>query len=233
MTDMLKFILYMGDFGLEAAEYDRWYDEHRAVYLSELRAIRAALPKRGCGLEIGAGTGRFSAALGIRTGVEPSAAMAALARSRGLEICEARAERLPFADASFGFALMATALCFVKRPLAALKEAVRVIKPGGRLVLAIIDGDSPAGRKYWGKKAGRRFYREARILGASGVMARLEELGLAKIRSFQTLSSQPEDVRRPEPVRAGHGEGLFAVIAATKAKRRVPRAGAGTTRGPK
>lgn len=220
----------MTDFDRSAESYDRWYDEHRPVYLSELRAIRAALPKRGRGLEIGAGTGRFASELGIKIGVEPSAAMAALARGRGLEVHLARAEKLPFSDNSFGFALMAAALCFVKRPLAALKEARRVIKPGGRLVLAIIDGDSPAGRKYWSKRAGRHFYRGARPFGAAAAAALLKELGFGGIKAFQTLSSQPEDVKKPEPVRAGHGEGIFVVISAIKAKRRAPRAGGGTKR---
>lgn len=217
----------MNDFDREAAAYDRWYDEHRAVYLSELRAVRAALPRRAAGVEIGAGTGRFSAALGIKTAVEPSAAMAALARARGVKVRAARAEKLPFRDGAFGFALLVASLCFVGRPLAALKEARRVIRPGGRLVVAILDGDSPAGKEYWRRRAGRPFYRAARVLGAARVRALLEELGFTGIRTCQTLFSRPEAIARPEPVRAGHGEGLFAVISGTRPRpaRRASSAG--------
>ncbi len=218
------------DFDRGAESYDRWYDEHRPVYLSELRAVRAALPRRGRGLEIGVGTGRFASALGIKTGVEPSAAMAALARGRGIEVRRARAGKLPFPDNAFAFALIAAALCFVRRPAAALKEARRVIRPGGRLALAIMDRDSPAGMEYWRKRSGRPFYRGARPLGAAGAAALLKELGFGRIRAFQTLFSQPEAVKKPEPARPGSGEGIFVVFSAVKAERRPPGAGGGTKR---
>jgi hypothetical protein len=55
-----------------AAEYDEWFDVHPWVYQSEVQALKTVLPQRGRGIEIGAGTGRFSVPLGISIGVEPS-----------------------------------------------------------------------------------------------------------------------------------------------------------------
>lgn len=49
-----------------AGDYDTWFDTHAEVFVSELDAVRALLPNRGKGVEIGAGTGRFAAALSQR-----------------------------------------------------------------------------------------------------------------------------------------------------------------------
>jgi hypothetical protein len=93
--------------------YDEWFERNRAVYESELRAVASLLPRHGVGIEIGVGTGRFAARLGIAVGVEPSAAMGAVARRRGIEVIQAVAECLPLADATFDVALMVTTLCFL------------------------------------------------------------------------------------------------------------------------
>ncbi|MCK5092723.1 MAG: SAM-dependent methyltransferase, partial [Gammaproteobacteria bacterium] len=63
------------DFDKNALEYDRWFERHKIEYAQELKALRELLPKEGLGVEIGAGTGRFSQPLGISLGVEPSKAM--------------------------------------------------------------------------------------------------------------------------------------------------------------
>ncbi len=55
--------------------YEAWFSRHEAAYLSELLAVRALLPWEGRGLEIGVGTGRFSAPLGVEVGIDPSKAM--------------------------------------------------------------------------------------------------------------------------------------------------------------
>jgi hypothetical protein len=56
-----------------AEDYDRWFDEHREEYLSELARIRRLLPAPGPrSIEMGVGSGRFAASLGVTLGVEPS-----------------------------------------------------------------------------------------------------------------------------------------------------------------
>src|SRR5690625_4128806 len=55
-----------------AADYDGWYDDNPALYRAELDLVGDLLePLRpiGPGLEVGAGTGRFAAPLGIDTGL--------------------------------------------------------------------------------------------------------------------------------------------------------------------
>jgi SAM-dependent methyltransferase len=81
--------------------YEAWFGEHEAAYISELLALRPFVPWEGRGLEIGAGSGRFAARLGMQLGLDPSRAMLAYAAARGIEVVEGTAEDLPFADGSF------------------------------------------------------------------------------------------------------------------------------------
>lgn len=47
-------------------DYDAWFEEHPFVYQSELKAVSSLWPSSGRGIEIGVGTGRFAAPLGIK-----------------------------------------------------------------------------------------------------------------------------------------------------------------------
>ena len=66
--------------------YEAWFDRNRAAYESELEALRALHPERGEGLEVGVGTGRFAAPLGVRVGIDPAKAMGKIAMERGIEV---------------------------------------------------------------------------------------------------------------------------------------------------
>src|SRR4030067_3787384 len=79
-----------------ALEYDRWFIENSFAYFSETEAIRRFIPDSGLGVEIGAGTGRFSIPFGIMITIQPSAEMARLAQSRGLSIARAGAGDFTF-----------------------------------------------------------------------------------------------------------------------------------------
>jgi demethylmenaquinone methyltransferase/2-methoxy-6-polyprenyl-1,4-benzoquinol methylase len=73
--------------------------------------------------------------------VDRSPDMLARAAAKGLETVEADAQRLPFADESFHAALMISMLHHVDDREAALAEARRVLRPGGRLVLKGFAGE--------------------------------------------------------------------------------------------
>jgi SAM-dependent methyltransferase len=199
-----------------AREYDEWFVRNEPAYRSELAAVKAFLPLSGRGLEIGVGTGRFAAPLGIEVGVEPARAMAAIARKRGIKVLEAYAEGLPFSDASFDFVLMVTVLCFLADPFRALREATRVLKPRGRLIIGMIDPDSPPGRAYEANKNKSKFYRQAKFHPVGQVLKWLEELHYADLKTCQTIFQDSVTVKVPPPVHEGHGEGVFVVIAGEK-----------------
>jgi SAM-dependent methyltransferase len=205
-------------FEQHAGRYEAWFERHAAAYVSELLALRPFVPLTGRGLEIGVGSGRFAAPLGVRVGIDPSPAMLAIARSRGIETVQGVAEDLPFADDSFDHAMVVTTLCFVDSPAAMLAQARRVLRPDGRLVIGFIDRDSPIGRGYETHRAENVFYREARFHSAGEVERLLCSAGFAITDWAQTLSRPLAETRDIEPVRHGRGAGAFVVVAVRNVK---------------
>jgi SAM-dependent methyltransferase len=199
-----------------AQEYDQWFDANPHAYQSELEAVRRFIPSEGGGVEIGVGTGRFSVPFGITIGVEPSAAMAAIARSRGVEVRQAKAEKLPLADATFDFALLVNVICFVTDPLASVKEAHRILKPSGHLILALIDKETELGRKYESMKVANNFYNQAAFFSTQEVIELLQNAGFYATQACQTIFTSPDEMTAPDPVREGYGQGGFVVLNALK-----------------
>lgn len=133
-----------------AATYDDWFDTPlgRFVDTCELRALASLLPQDPVDsvVEIGAGTGHLARLLCQYahqvTAIEPSAAM----RSQGqkqtanlpLTWQDARAEHLPCLDAQFDGAVLFTTLEFVEQPDLALTEALRVVRPGGWVIVGVL-----------------------------------------------------------------------------------------------
>ena len=100
-------------FELFTDAYEKWFVDNKQIYELELETVKQLLPPKSHGLEVGVGSGRFAAPLGIKIGVEPSRAMAEIARKRGIEVVVGVAEKLPFKDNSFDFVLLVTTICFV------------------------------------------------------------------------------------------------------------------------
>jgi ubiquinone/menaquinone biosynthesis C-methylase UbiE len=199
-----------------AKKYDRWFDENPFTYESELLALRKFIPKNGKGLEVGVGSGRFAFPLGVQVGVEPAKAMADIARSRGIRVVKAIAENLPFDNSSFDFVLMVTTICFLKNPLQGLREAKRVLTPGGYIVIGMIDKNSHLGRIYESGKKSSKFYKYAHFYSVDEVVKWLREIGYQSIKTCQTIFKIPEEINAIEPIKDGHGEGGFVAISARK-----------------
>jgi SAM-dependent methyltransferase len=128
------------------------WDKVRALYVDEIEVegvFEAVLPENGAGdlLDVGTGTGRMLEVLGERFerahGVDMSHEMLAAARVNieraGLANCAVRngdMYQLPFPAESFDVVTIHQVLHFAERPARAIAEAARVLRPGGRVVVA-------------------------------------------------------------------------------------------------
>jgi SAM-dependent methyltransferase len=136
-----------------AANPEQW-DEMRTIGLpaeAAEAALLAMLPKTpGRLLDIGTGTGGWLALaaphIASGLGVDASRTMVALARTRladaGYGHCSVRLAdmyRLPLADRGFDVVTLCMVLHHAEEPLLALREAARVLRPGGRLLMVELD----------------------------------------------------------------------------------------------
>jgi len=206
----------VNSFNENVDRYEAWFVENPFAYVSELHAIQALLPS-GSGLEIGVGTGRFAAPLGIKRGIEPSRPMAELARRKGIEVTAGVAEHLPFGDAEFDLCLMVTTVCFLDDMALAFSEAYRVLRPGGAILIGFVDRESPLGREYLLRKDKSPFYREATFYSVKELSDALTSAGFSELAYRQTLFRPLEGLEDVEPVKEGYGEGSFVVVGGRKA----------------
>lgn len=205
-------------FDTHVAAYEEWFDEYPFVFSSEVEALRQMLPEGENlhGIEVALGTGRFAEALGIKEGVEPSANMRARAIERGIEVVDAVAEKLPYGDLRFDFVLMSFCISYFSNLHVAFKEANRVLKQSGALVVGFIDRASPIGKYYEQHKPESTFYKLADFYNVDKVIFELNRAGFKHFQFCQTLFGELDDIKTFEPARAGYGEGSFVVIQARK-----------------
>jgi len=108
-------------------------------------------------LDVGCGEGRFCRMLGERggrlTGIDPTAELIAEARRRQTDATfhVAKAEALPLADASVDLAVSYLSLLDIPDFRTAIFEMRRVLRPGGRCVVANQNGFATASSKFWAR----------------------------------------------------------------------------------
>jgi SAM-dependent methyltransferase len=110
-------------------------------------------------LDVGCGTGALTAELVARLGTDhvtaadPSAPFVAAMRERfpGLDVREAPADRLPYADDGFDVTLAQLVVHFMPDPVAGLREMARVTRPGGVVGACVWDHAGQRGplRDFW------------------------------------------------------------------------------------
>lgn len=204
-----------------AAAYDGWFDRPPGSLLfpGELQSIRMVLegaPRPW--LEVGCGTGRFSAAIGVDWGIDPARGMLRFAAERGVMVLQGDGMCLPVLGGSLGTVVLVTALCFVGQPADVLWEVRRVLRPGGMVVVADIPAGSPWGLHYAGLgRAGHAVYRHARLLESNDVVELLNATGFDVVVRTGSVVQPPGRVTHEERGWWGHAPGMgFAAFGARK-----------------
>ncbi|HWU23985.1 MAG TPA: class I SAM-dependent methyltransferase [Nocardioides sp.] len=125
--------------------------EHRHWWYAERRAlVRRTVARWPVGTAVDVGCGMGGNTLVLRAmgweavGVEYSATGADIAASRGIPVVRGDGRRLPLADGSVDLVMSTDAWEHIDDDVAVAAESARVLKPGGRLLVAV-----PAGMELW------------------------------------------------------------------------------------
>jgi len=189
--------------------------KNTAFYEAELKAVRKMmLPSDIPAVEIGVGTGRFAAPLGIETGVEPSLKMAELALERGISVIAGTAEKLPLKSGVFNMALLVTTVCFVDDIERTLFEAGRILKDFGTIIIRFVDSESRLGKNYISGRNESHFYKDAVFFSPDDVIRLLDAAGFGEFSMVQTLLGE----HLSGDIEEGFGKGAFVVIRGVKHK---------------
>ena len=129
-----------------ADAYDRFmgrYSTPLAPQLADLAGVTAGQRVLDVGCGPGALTGELVRRCGAAnvTAVDPSESFVAAARERhpDVDVRQARAEHLPFADDAFDAALAQLVVHFMADPRVGVHEMRRVTRPGGALAASVWD----------------------------------------------------------------------------------------------
>jgi len=217
-TQLVKFD--KSPFDALAPAYDDWFEnEGKLIFAIEVEAFKKVLPSfPKPWLEVGVGSGRFAQALGIKTGIDPSANLLAMARKRGIKVFHAKGEERFFDEETFGTIFVIVTLCFVDSSVAVLQEAYRILKLGGKIVLGLVLRDSPWGQFYLTRKKERhRFYKLATFYSYQEVTELLEHTGFTVEKVISTLFQKPNEIEVMELPREGFfSDAGFTIVVARK-----------------
>ncbi|MHB1483584.1 MAG: class I SAM-dependent methyltransferase [Saccharofermentanales bacterium] len=214
-------------FDIKPGEYDSWYDDNDAIYKSELSALSYLMKKASKkysqiknidigtiqGLEIGAGSGRFGSALGIGTGIDPSANMLSMAASRGMKVIQGVGENLPFEDGTFDYTAFFTSVCFLDDPRKAFAEAYRVTRKNGFIICSFLNRESEPGRQMESRKKDEFFYQNAAFFSCGEIIQLLSDAGYS---DFDTIETIFMPVIKKQKHKAGIDKGLYGIVLGSK-----------------
>jgi SAM-dependent methyltransferase len=152
-------------------------------------------------LDVGCGTGWLAEHFSDYTGIDGSPEAVDAAQAKGRSIVQGDGgEPLPFGDAAFDGVVLKDLLEHVADPVAVVREAHRVLKPGGRVFASSPD----AQRWVWDDYTHRRpFTRRAfKVLFADQGFT-VEQAGYESVMPGTSIvSRRMPNHRRPAPLRA-------------------------------
>jgi SAM-dependent methyltransferase len=142
-------------FDVAAEAYDAFMGRYSRLLSPQLADLAGIAPGQRV-LDVGCGPGALTAELVTRVGaaavaaVDPSTPFVTAVRERfpGVDVRQASADAMPFADATFDAALTQLVVHFLPDPVAGLAEMARVTRPDGVLAASVWDhagGSGPLG----------------------------------------------------------------------------------------
>ncbi len=148
-------------YDFDAAEFGFIYKTRRKLEARRVMAALGELPEKARILDIGCGDGfhldlirEFGSSTWEVEGVDIDERAVEAARDRGLTVHAGVVEKLDLPQGTFDAALMIMVVEHVADPLLLLKSALRLLRPGGRLVVVTDNTGSPdftlSHRRYWG-----------------------------------------------------------------------------------
>ena len=224
-----------------AATYDAWFLDNPNVLASEVRLVASTLRDAHRILSVGCGSGLFEKimrddfGITVTDGVEPSPAMAEIARKRGLTVTEATAEDFDYPAGRYDTIIFNGSPSYITDLATVLRKVYDALPSGGRVVLVDVPKESTYGLMYNLAKAvgtwdhpllegtyppnpyPMEFVNGANWRTTAEKIALLEAAGFTGLTSAQTLTTHPlySDLAAEEPV-PGHDRGDYVAVTAFK-----------------
>ena len=224
-----------------AAEYDAWFMENPNVLLSEVRLVASTLKDAGRILSVGCGSGLFEKimredfGINITDGIEPSEAMAEIARHRGLDVTIATGEEAEFPAGKYDTILFNGCPSYISDLAKVISKVYDALPAGGRIILVDVPKESTYGLMYnlakalgtWEHPLLEGTYppnpypielvKVANWRTTAEKVKLLEEAGFHNLEFAQTLTTHPllSDLKAEMPVE-GYDKGDYVAITAYK-----------------
>lgn len=231
----------MKGFDKYASLYDSWFMANPNVLASEVKLVAKVLDNGGEILSVGCGSGLFEKILredygiDIEFGIEPSEAMAEIARKRGLNVDIATAENYDYPVERFDTILLNGCPSYITDLDKVCHKLHGALAPGGKAILIDVPKESSYGIMYnlakslgtWdhplldGVFAPRpypiEFVNEARWRTTAEKVEALRKAGFHDFEYHQTLTRHPlyTDTSVEEPSE-GYDRGDYVAITAYK-----------------
>ena len=224
-----------------AEDYDSWFLKNKNLLESELKLLAYFLDNPGKAISVGCGSGLFEMLLKknfnitIQDGIEPSEAMAEIARKRGMKVKIGTAEDTNFGENKYDTILFNGTSSYIKNLEKAFTNAYNALKKGGKIIVLDVPKESSYALIYnlamtlrtWDHELLSNiqpicpypieFVKEANWRTTSEKIEILKKTGFRNFKFAQTLTKHPlysnNNVEEPKQ---GYESGDYVAICAIK-----------------
>jgi SAM-dependent methyltransferase len=211
-------------FNIVADKYDDWYThpQGKQVFEAEFKGVEGMIPKKGLGLEVGAGTGFFAyhlTSLGRKIlCLDPSVEMLSRAKNRGLHCIIGVGNSTPLRQGVIDFGYFVTVLEFLDKPVEVLTEFRENAQAYAPIFILFINAESKWGEFY--RKIGKQgdtVFQHAKLYNSRQVIKLLNKAGYKVKKSIGTLNSDPFDKKVDQRLlKASEKSGIIIIKAIPK-----------------